>query len=356
MDPLSQGAIGAAAAQAFSKQYNKTPFVGFFAGWLAGMAPDLDIFIRSSTDPLLFLEYHRHFTHALLFIPVGALFVAGVLYYFFKHAIKKEIAFKALYGFSFLGMATHGPLDAMTSYGTQLYWPFTNTRVAWDLIGIIDPVFSLALLIGVALSLIKKTPVYARVALVFCGLYFVFMGVQQGRALKAQEELLARNQIAPETIIKREAKPTIFNAVLWKVITKTNNRIYVDAVWTLPFFESKLYPGESVEAFEISKAFPRLDLKSTQAQDIARFAWFSQDYLAFHPEQPSIIGDMRYSFIPNRIEPLWGIRVNPDTPNQHTPYITLREVNDETKQIFQKMLRAQDIEQKPLKPASPHAK
>ena len=77
MDPVSQGALGAAAALVVAKpdQIRSAAMLGA----LAGMAPDLDVFIRSSADPLLFLEYHRQFTHALVFIPVGALICALVL-------------------------------------------------------------------------------------------------------------------------------------------------------------------------------------------------------------------------------------------------------------------------------------
>ena len=77
MDPISQGAIGAAFAQSATSAEKIRAYAIF--GCLAGMAPDLDVFIQSSTDPLLFLEYHRHFTHALIFIPFGAALVAAVL-------------------------------------------------------------------------------------------------------------------------------------------------------------------------------------------------------------------------------------------------------------------------------------
>jgi membrane-bound metal-dependent hydrolase YbcI (DUF457 family) len=74
MDPVSQGTVGAAFAQGVSNKRSivKVSVVGF----LAGLAPDLDVLIRSSTDPVLFLEYHRQFTHSLFFIPFGALLVA----------------------------------------------------------------------------------------------------------------------------------------------------------------------------------------------------------------------------------------------------------------------------------------
>ena len=69
MDPLSQGILGVAAAVSLARKNNARFAAG--CGLAGGMAPDLDILIRSSTDPLMAVEYHRHFTHALAFIPIG---------------------------------------------------------------------------------------------------------------------------------------------------------------------------------------------------------------------------------------------------------------------------------------------
>ena len=68
MDPLSQGTVGAVFAQSTSNKSNifKVGLIGF----LAGLAPDLDVFIGSSTDPILFLEFHRQFTHSLILFPL----------------------------------------------------------------------------------------------------------------------------------------------------------------------------------------------------------------------------------------------------------------------------------------------
>ena len=63
MDPLTQGVLGASLPQA-STARSYVGIAGLF-GFIAGMAPDLDVLIRSDTDPLLFLEYHRQFTHSL---------------------------------------------------------------------------------------------------------------------------------------------------------------------------------------------------------------------------------------------------------------------------------------------------
>ena len=71
MDPLTQGVVGATVSQQPANK--KTILVATFLGFFSGLAPDLDIFIRSTNDPLLILEFHRQFTHSLIFIPVGGL-------------------------------------------------------------------------------------------------------------------------------------------------------------------------------------------------------------------------------------------------------------------------------------------
>ena len=57
MDPISQGTVGAAFAQSTANKKNILSIS--LIGFLAGLAPDLDVLIRSSTDPILFLEYHQ---------------------------------------------------------------------------------------------------------------------------------------------------------------------------------------------------------------------------------------------------------------------------------------------------------
>ena len=133
MDPLSQASLGASLSQSFAKDKSKQ-FSALVIGALAGMAPDLDVLIRSTENPILFLEFHRQFTHSLIFIPFGALICALVFYsvlssgWFKKQWPTARLSFIQVYLFSFLGYATHGLLDACTSYGTQLFWPFSTER------------------------------------------------------------------------------------------------------------------------------------------------------------------------------------------------------------------------------------
>ena len=93
-------------------------------------------------------------THSLIFIPIGSLICALVFYYLF--ARRWQISFKLTYLFCLLGYATHGLLDACTSYGTQLLWPFSTERISWNTISIVDPLFTLPLFVLVIIGL-KKT-------------------------------------------------------------------------------------------------------------------------------------------------------------------------------------------------------
>lgn len=167
MDPITQGALGASLPQSLSNK--KQVLLAGILGFLSGMAPDLDVFIRSDQDPLLFLEFHRQFTHSLIFIPIGGLICAAVFFLLFSRWT--QLSFKHTYIYCTLGYATHGLLDTCTSYGTQLLWPFTSTRYSWDTISIIDPIFSVPLLILVIAAALSRNPRYALMGLIWAITY-----------------------------------------------------------------------------------------------------------------------------------------------------------------------------------------
>jgi len=300
MDPLSQAVLGASLAQSFSNDKGKQKSA-LVIGALAGMAPDLDILIRSNLDPLLFLEFHRQFTHSLIFIPVGALICALAFYPFSK----ARLSFAHIYLFSFLGFATHGLLDACTSYGTQLFWPFSNVRVAWNTVSIIDPMFTLPVLVLVLIAAKKKNNLYARLAFVYAVIFLALGVLQKNRAEIALNELAEQRGHQVERV---HIKPSFGNRHLWKLIYEYDGRYYVDAVKLL--IDTEYITGTSIQKLDIKRDFPWLPASSQQAIDIERFRWFSDDFLAVSPQDPNYIMDIRYSFLPNQIRPMWGIEVS----------------------------------------------
>jgi len=362
MDPISQAVIGASFSQSYSKAATKMP-LALVAGTIGGMAPDLDVLIRSSSDPLLAIQFHRHFTHSLFFIPFGGAIVGTFLYFtlgaWSRRSENKSQAVKASrFGngyslfdwifFSTLGYASHGLLDACTSYGTQLLWPFSNLRVAWNNVGIIDPVLTLTLLLGVVLAYRWKSVRPARIALAIGVAYLIFGVFQRERADQVQADLLkGRGHEA----VRREVKPTIFQLFLWKSIYEFNGRYFSDAIFVGPF-GSRVYESsepEGLAKFDVG-TFPRpnSNAESILEKDLKRFAWFSDDWLARvpHHETPKqmVVGDIRYSLMPQEIDPLWGIRFDQENYDAHVEYVTFRNVTDRKFGVFRKMLLGWDLE------------
>ena len=116
MDPISQGVLGAAFAQTRGPKQMLAKAAAI--GAIAGMVPDLDVLIRSSTDPLLAVEFHRHFTHSLFFIPIGGLLCSLLLYPLLGK--RWQLSYRQTLVWCMIGFATHGLLDGFTTFGTKL--------------------------------------------------------------------------------------------------------------------------------------------------------------------------------------------------------------------------------------------
>ena len=320
MDPISQGIIGSTASQFASKKKHSL-FVVALIGLFSGLAPDLDIFIRSPDDPLLFLEFHRQFTHSLVFIPFGGLICASILFLIVKKI--SCITFKDTYIYSTIGYGTHGLLDACTSYGTLLFWPFSYERISWNNISIIDPFFTIPVIILVGLSAYMGKKIFARIAIIWALSYLFLGAILNNKALEIGKEI-ARER--GHEITQIVAKPTFANSFLWKIIYESQGKFFTDGVRILP--TKKIYHGESIAKLNIKKDFPYLNIKSQQYKDIERFAWFSDNYLAVDPENKNRIFDIRYSMLPNQISGLWGIEIDYDgDEKQHIKYITNRSLS-----------------------------
>jgi len=327
MDPISQGTVGAAFAQSTANKSNiiKIGIVGF----LAGLAPDLDILIRSSNDPILFLEYHRQFSHSLFFIPFGSLIVALLI----LPLIKKSMNLKTVYVASFLGYATHGLLDACTSYGTQLFWPFSNHRFTWNNISIIDPLFTIPILILMGTAIITRKRIFSFFAIGWITFYLSLGFVQYERASLAAIELAeSRGHVAERMTLK----PSFGNLILWKSIYQYEEDFYVDAIRTV--LSTTWCLGENIKVFNYEYHLPNLNKDSQQGKDIERFRWFSQDYLGYNKEK-NLVTDIRYSMIPNQIAPMWGLVIDDMRDiNEHAIWWTSRDLKQSQLDLFKEML------------------
>jgi inner membrane protein len=335
MDPISQGAVGAAFAQSTGLDKNLAKVT--LIGCVAGMAPDLDVLIQSRQDPILFLEYHRQFTHSIIFVPIGALLVALVVSPFLKGVME----FKTTYVASFVGYATHGLLDACTSYGTQLFWPFSSERIAWNNISIVDPLFTLPILVLIFGAIKKRRIIFSWIAVGWALSYLALGFVQYERAFLLGEKIaISRGHEASRLTLK----PSFGNLILWKSIYEHQNVYFVDAIRIVG--SSTWCSGESISKLNINEHLPGLDKTSQQFTDIQRFFWFSQGYLGFD-HIAGLVSDIRYSMVPNDVTPMWGLQIDTRAEvDQHAYWWSGREVDIEQFKTFGSLLMGSGCYQK----------
>ena len=300
MDPISQAALGAAATlSVWGEDKRLSPGV---VGWLDkinNIKKNLDIFIRRQSDSLLAIEYHRHFTHSLAFVPVGA--TVALLPWLLRKDVRAQLRLAWL--ISALGYFTHAPLDCATTYGTLYFWPFSDHRVSLSWVSVVDPLYTLPLLVLVIVAALRKRKWLAQLGLGLSLAYLVLGAVQKQRVLLIQKDLIAeRGQQAT----RRDAVTTFMNQVTWRSLYQSEGRIYVDQIRVPYIGRSCIKAGSSVTwAGPIPSHLGRV---ATRGHRLIR--WFSSDWVTAGPEDPNFLSDLRYSLRPYETEPFWGVRID----------------------------------------------
>ncbi len=209
MDSLTQLTFGAACGETIlGKKVGKK---ALFWGAILGSLPDLDVFIPLGS-PVDDFVYHRGFSHSLfLLATLSPLFakLITVIHQDTKHLYIKWaiLCFVVLEG-SVL-------LDLLTIYGTQIFWPFDNTPHAIPSLFIIDPLFTLPILIGVLAALFFKNHRLNLIGLSL-SIAYLFWALGVGIFVKNKmEEKLAEQGV---TYSKFISSPAPFTTFLWRTV------------------------------------------------------------------------------------------------------------------------------------------
>lgn len=303
MDPITHAVLGASCAEALLYRQDKN--YAWIAGGLAAMAPDLDFFIRSSSDPMLFLLYHRLFTHSLLFIPAGALLVTLGLMIFKCFRINWIMTFLA----ALIGYSTHGFLDACTSYGTVLFWPFSDVRISWDIVSVVDPLITVPLVMGVAWTVIFDTRKGVIIGLILAAVFLSFKTFQHHRALSA---LQSHASSFHWKMLRPRVYPTLASSTLWNGVAHVNSELYAMEIVTPLTQAARLLSVKNYPSFEPKNLPDYIKKSPSLARDFAIFNWFSDGYLIKVNDFPLAVVDARFLMHDNPSEALWGIRFSPE--------------------------------------------
>jgi inner membrane protein len=313
MDPVSQGLAGALFAQIGARRVGAEAGrpcrvrAATVIGAMAGMAPDLDVLISSGSDPLVGLTYHRHFTHALMFAPVGALVVALIVW-----LVWRKLTFGTIWWFAFLGWLSHGMLDVLTSYGTLWWWPLSGRRLSLDWIAIIDPAVTVPALLLAAAAWFLRRPTWSVVAVAWALIYFAAGAVQNHRGLEAQQAIA---QSRGQVIERGRVMPSIANLLVWRSVYRSGDTIYTDGIRLGIRGPVKVYPGGAVPVFSGGtplQAEAPGPVSASAARDVERFAHFADRYVGLLDRVGDMVtlGDMRYGIPVQSVQPLWGIGID----------------------------------------------
>ena len=219
MDSLTQIVLGAAVGEAVlgRKVGNKAMLYGAIAGTI----PDLDFLSGYFTDTVTAIEWHRGITHSILFSILFAPIFGWLIH---KLERKGPATWRDWSLLMFWGLFTHPLLDAFTTWGTQLFWPF-DYKLAFQSIFVMDPLYTLPFLVFLILTMFQKRDSpkrarYNRWGLIVSSCYLGITLLLKGTVFQKISESLEAQGIAYQ---KMTVRPSPFNTVLWSANIDTGD-------------------------------------------------------------------------------------------------------------------------------------
>ncbi|SDN48203.1 metal-dependent hydrolase [Vreelandella arcis] len=269
MDSVTQAALGAAVGGVvLGRRLGRKAVL---IGALVGTLPDLDVVIDYG-DAVANVTEHRGFSHSL-FVLTGLAALLALLSA--RLAPAKDISIAQWGAFFGLILISHPLLDALTAYGTQLLWPLESPPIAWPLVFIIDPFYSLPLLACLTAALLtRRIRRWCGWGLAISSMYLV---------LAFGAKLTVEHKLAPALAEQgldnapRLVQPTPFNILLWRATVVDGDRYY----------ESLISVLDSGEVPKLEPLRRGAELESTALESIAgqRLAWFAGPFLRFESRQ-----------------------------------------------------------------------
>jgi inner membrane protein len=236
-------------------------------GAVCGTLPDLDVISGLFLDDMQQLALHRGLSHSIFFAVIGGWGAGHLLARLHPDATARQWGLLA-----FLAFATHSLLDCFTVYGTQVFQPFSDYPVAWGTLFIIDPLYTLPLMVPLLVVLfLRRDAVWRRrlngAGLVLSTLYVLVAVFNQQRIEAVFSRSLEGQGLGEARLM---STPTPFNTVLWMGIADDGHNLRVG-------LRSLLDEGEAVAWHTVDKRSELLETLQDQAA-IERLMWFSRGY------------------------------------------------------------------------------
>ncbi|AKC86164.1 metal-dependent hydrolase [Pseudoxanthomonas suwonensis] len=270
MDSLTQILLGGAVAAAIAPARHRR--AALLAGAALGTLPDLDSLpiLLFSDDPVTLMTVHRSFSHSLFVLPL----VGWLVWWLFLRYGRGRVAEAPRRWFWAIQLAlfTHPLLDAFTVYGTQLWWPLPVAPVMWSSVFIIDPAYTVWLVLAWVVAWFARERALAQGALL-AGLaassaYLGWSLVAKGMVEREAQRSLAAMGLGDAP---RFSVPMPFNTLLWRVVAMTPSG-FVEG-------ERSLWADRGPMQF---RGYPSNTQALGEAEHVAavrRLAWFNHGFM-----------------------------------------------------------------------------
>jgi len=285
MDSLSQIALGAAVGVAVMGRKTAL-WKAALMGAVVGTLPDLDVLINHG-NPIRNMTLHRTESHALFYLTL----IAPLFAWITATIAREKHLFKYWWLAVWLVLITHPLLDTMTIYGTQLALPFSDYPFGIGSVFIIDPLYTLPLLIGTGIALARKKLAGLRwnsLGLALSSGYLLW-----GMAMQFYVGTLADKSIAAQglSVQQRLVTASPFNSLLWRVVAITTDG-YAEGFYSLLDRDANIHFVEYPRGQDIYGIV-------RGNWEVNRIAWFSHGYFKM-AEQNGVVSitDLRMGVEP----------------------------------------------------------
>jgi inner membrane protein len=288
MDSVTQAVLGAAVGVAVAGR-RIGPRRAAIAGAVLGTIPDLDVFLPHG-DPVSSYVLHRGPTHSLIIQALATpLFAEPLARFLGGFRDRRRTAYLMVY----LVFVTHALLDAMTVYGTKLLWPLTDHPFGVGSMFIIDPLYTLPLLVVTVWALFcsalsDRLHRWTKGALAISTVYLAWSAVGQAVVTDRAAAVLTARGVKIEKMI---AMPTPFNTLLWRVIVVNKDQYF--NLYTSLFADAEAMP---IHAHDRGTRLP-FCIETIEAA--GKVATFAKGFVRFkRVGEVLMVGDLRMGFPP----------------------------------------------------------
>jgi inner membrane protein len=277
MDTVTQFTLGAAVGVAVLGRRTALWKAALWGG-VCGTLPDLDVVIDHG-DPVSNMTLHRGESHALFWLTLAAPLVAALIA---RVQRADGVTYKRWWLMVWLALVTHPLLDAMTVYGTQLGLPFTNFPYAVGSIFIIDPLYTLPLLIGLGFALARQRPGDNAAGLALSSAYLAWSVLAQQHVTAIASQQARAQGIRIERVL---VTPAPFTTLLWRIVIVSPDGHYYEG------FSALLDDAQTPLAFD---RYPRGNDLLAALRDhppVARMERFARGFIKLERERDGDAGE-----------------------------------------------------------------